>query len=51
MSININGKSEKKNLRFEHDLIKQIKKLDKDNNFSQWVKEACWQRIEREKDR
>lgn len=49
MSINKNAKSEKKNLRFEHELISDIKKLDGNDNFSQWVKDACRQRVEREK--
>lgn len=48
MSINKNGKSEKKNLRFEHDLIKAIQKADKGSNFSKWVKLACWEKIKRE---
>lgn len=48
MSINKNARSEKKNLRFEHDLIKKIKSLDTNDNFSKWVKDACWQRIQLE---
>ena len=45
---NKNRKSEKKNLRFEHELIRRIKLLDDSDNFSQWVKDACWQRVERD---
>ena len=38
--------STKKNMRFEKDLIEKIDSVRGDQSFSQWVKAACWMRLE-----
>ena len=38
--------STKKNMRFEKDLIEKIESVRGDQSFSQWVKAACWMRLE-----
>lgn len=48
--LNSNSLSSKKNIRFEHELIEDIESC-KDSliPFSAWVKQACREKLEREK--
>lgn len=46
LNCNTNHQSAKKNIRFEHELIYEIESVKPKNQpFSQWVKEACWNKI------
>lgn len=46
-NVNKNNKSEKKNIRFEHDMISNVAKVS--DNFSAYVKQAVREKLEREK--
>lgn len=51
LNCNTNRQSAKKNIRFEHELLYAIEKVKPNNQpFSQWVKEACWDKIRCESD-
>jgi hypothetical protein len=46
LNSNTNRKSAKKNIRFEHELLTDIEKVKpKDVSFSEWVKDACRDKI------
>ncbi|PFG58057.1 uncharacterized protein DUF3950 [Vibrio sp. ES.051] len=49
LNSNTNRQSTKKNIRFEHELLTDIEQVKpKSQNFSQWVKEACREKLIRE---
>tara|TARA_R110001592_G_scaffold282121_1_gene549797 strand:+ start:5482 stop:5667 length:186 start_codon:yes stop_codon:yes gene_type:complete len=39
--------STKKNMRFENDLIEKIDAVRSDQPFSEWVKDACWTKLDK----
>jgi hypothetical protein len=46
MSQNRNRCSDKKYIRFDHDLLAAIESIKPNNqSFSAWVKSACWDRV------
>ncbi|NOH98984.1 YlcI/YnfO family protein [Vibrio sp. 99-70-13A1] len=50
INTNTNKKSSKKNIRFEHELIMEIEAVkSKGISFSEWVKQACHEKVTQEK--